>query len=564
MTANNARKVLIIGGVAGGMSAATRLRRLDENAEITILERGEHVSFANCGLPYYAGGVIEERDALLLQTPKSLKSRFNLDVLVQHDAVKIDRERKEVTANTPEGEKTFEYDQLILAPGAKPFVPPMPGAERGLTLRNVADVDAIMAQVQTKPKTAALLGAGFIGLELAENLHKRGIEVTLVEAAPQILAPLDDEMAAMVENHLIDQGIKVVTNDQATEITEDAVVLKSGKQVPAEMVIIAVGVRPDTNIAKDAGLETDQRGGIVVDESQRTSDPDIFAVGDAVVKRDRIDGAPVHIPLANSANRDGRAVADIIVGLAPSNGDGQVRKTAGVLGTAVVGVLGLTVAATGWNERKAKANGREVATIHTHPFNHATYYPGAEKLALKLVYDPKTLEILGAQAVGGAGADKRIDVIATAIAGGLLATDLAGIDLAYAPQFGSAKDPITMLGFVADNLASGVTSSVDIHDLAQKQADGHLVLDVRTVGEFERGNIPQAVNVPLDDLRDRIDEVRELANGKEIVVHCAVGVRGHTAVQILKAHDLAATNLDGGYTSWSAWQRKQERDAQQA
>ncbi|OKL47898.1 CoA-disulfide reductase [Boudabousia liubingyangii] len=561
MNTEKPREVVIIGGVAGGMSAATRLRRLDEDAKITILEKGQHVSFANCGLPYYAGGVIEERDSLLLQTPESLKSRFNLDVLVNHEAVAIDRQAQSVLAQTPEGTKTFHYDQLILAPGARPFVPPMPGIERALTLRNVSDVDAMVEAIETKPETAAILGGGFIGLELAENLHARGIDVTIVEAAPHILAPLDEEMAAIVENHLIDQGVKIITNDQAVEVSETDVVLKSGRQVPAQLVVAAVGVRPESGIAQQAGIETDQRGGIIVDAQQRTSDPNIFAVGDAVVKRDRIDGSPVHIPLANSANRDGRTVADIIVGLDSPFEGAERRETAGVLGTAVVGVMGLTVAATGWNERKARAAGKEVAVIHTHPFNHATYYPGAEKLALKLVYDPQSLKILGAQAIGGSGADKRIDVIATAIAGGLTAPDLAGIDLAYAPQFGSAKDPVTMLGFVADNIATGLTKSVDVKDLPECMDSGQAVLDVRTEAEFRRGNIPGAINIPLDDLRGRIDEVRQLAEGKEVIVHCAVGVRGHTAVQILQANGIDAANLDGGYTSWSALQRKRERES---
>ncbi|WP_067779438.1 FAD-dependent oxidoreductase [Actinomyces vulturis] len=559
MNTRVSRKVVIIGGVAGGMSAATRLRRLDEHAQITILERGAYVSFANCGLPYYVGGIIDDRDSLLLQTPQSLKSRFNLDVLVNHEAVAINRKAKTVTAKTPDGESIFDYDQLILAPGARPFVPPMPGIDRALTLRNVADVDAMMEAVSAQPKTAAILGGGFIGLELAENLHRRNIEVTIIEASSQILPPLDDEMAAMVENHLIDQGIAVITNDRAEEVTDVDVVLKSGARVSAELVIVAVGVRPDTVIAQEAGLETDYRGGIVVDSSQRTSDPNIYAVGDAVVKRDRIDSSFVHIPLANSANRDGRVVADIIVGLPPFDNETKERQTIGVLGTAVVGVMGLTVAATGWNERRARGTEKNVGVIHTHPFNHATYYPGAEKLALKLVYDLDTLEILGAQAVGGSGVDKRIDVIATAIAGGLKVCDLAGIDLAYAPQFGSAKDPITMLGFVADNIASGMTETVDIHDLSALQEAGHLVLDVRTVGEYVKGNIPAAINIPLDDLRERIDEVKDLAGGRKVIVHCAVGVRGHSAVQILKANGVDAANLDGGYATWQALERKNRR-----
>ncbi|APT85446.1 FAD-dependent oxidoreductase [Corynebacterium aquilae] len=564
---SNTTRIVIVGGVAGGMSAATRLRRLMEDAEIIVVEKGQYVSFANCGLPYYAGGVIADRGALLLQTPESLKARFNLDVRVGTEATAIDADAKTLTVSTAHGEETIAYDALLLAPGAKPFLPPIPGIERAKSLRNIDDVDQLVGVLDDKPKTAVIMGGGFIGLELAENLHARGIAVTLVEAAPQILAPLDEEMAAMVDNHLVEMGVAVRTGQMATGITDTHVQLDNGEELPADLVVAAVGVRADTELAKNAGIELDQRGGILVDEQHRTNLADVYAVGDAVAKRDRLDNASVHVPLANSANRDGRTVADIIAGLAPATelagraGDADSRGRIGVLGTAIVGVGGLVAACTGWNERTAKARGVNYRTIHTHPFNHATYYPGATQMSLKLVFDADTYRILGAQAVGREGVDKRIDVLATAIAGGLKVTDLAGIDLAYAPQFGLAKDPVTMLGFVADNMLAGVSDTVDIFTMDTMVADGHKILDVRTPGEYAAGNIPGATNIELDALRDNIEAIRELAGGKDLIVHCAVGVRGHSAVCLLAGYGIGAKNLAGGYKTWAAMDAKRQRSA---
>lgn len=542
-------RVVIVGGVAGGMSAATRLRRLDEKAEIIVLERGEHVSFANCGLPYHVSGVIPNREQLLLQTPESLGTRFRIDVRIRHEVTRIDRDAKQVEVTTPDGTELIDYDHLILAPGASPVIPPIPGIERALTLRNIRDMDELVAAVATKPRHAVVLGGGFIGVEVAENLHRLGVDVTIVELAPQVLPPLDEEMAAIVQAHLEDSGIAVVTSASATEVTPDEVRLDDGTLLPADLVVVSIGVRPDSGLAAEAGLAVGERGGIRVDESQRTSDPAIFAVGDAAEKRDVHTGEPVMVPLANAANRDGRLVADVIAGLEGPNGP---RRSSRVTGTAVVGVLGLTAATTGWSERRARAEGLDVEVIHTHPFNHATYHPGAEVISLKLVIERGSQRILGAQAVGGAGTDKRIDVIATAIKGGLNAPDLAEIDLAYAPQFGSAKDPITMLGFVADNIRSGLIRMRQFHEIGALKAAGAHILDVRTEGEFSAGAIPGAVNIPLDELRERLSEV---PTDREVVVYCGVGIRAHSAVQILRQAGIDVSNLDGGWRTWQAVQR---------
>ncbi len=540
-TPQAAPRTIVIGGVAAGMSAATRLRRLDEDREIVVLERGEHVSFANCGLPYHVGGVIEDREALLLQTPASLGARFRLDVRTGHDVVAIDRDARTVTARLRSGEEVeLGYDSLVIATGASPIRPTLPGAERAHVLRDVADVDRIVAAVAAGPRTAAIVGAGFIGVELAENLALRGLDVTVVELADQVLPPLDVEMAALVRARLEENGVTVRTGAAATSVTETALVLDDGSTVPADLLVMAVGVSPESRLARAAGLETGERGAVVVDEQQRTSDPAIFAVGDVAVKRDAIGGGDAFVPLAQTANRHGRLVADAITG--------RPVRSQPVLGTAIVGVFGLTAASTGWSERRARAAGRDVRVIHTHPSDHAGYYPGARPMALKLVVDAATDEILGAQGVGEAGVDKRIDIVATAIRGGLHASDLADLELAYAPQFGSAKDPVNMLGMISENLASGLTRSVQWHELDAALAAGATLVDVRTPAEHERESIPGAVNIPLDELRERHGEIGE----GPVVVHCAVGQRGHSAARLLAqlGHD-DVRNLDGGIRTWS-------------
>ncbi len=535
-------KTVIIGGVAGGMSAATRLRRLDESAEIVVLERSGHVSFANCGLPYYVGGVITDRRSLLLQTPASLKARFGLHVRVNSEVVAIDRAAKTVTiADLAAGSQyTESYDTLILAPGAAPFVPPIPGAERALTLRNVEDVDAMAAAVNTdgRPRTAVIMGGGFIGVELAENLVHKGFEVTIVELADQLLAPLDVEMAALVEKKLVANGVRVLTGASVTAIEDATVAVSDGTTLTAGLVIAAIGVRPETTLAQAAGLELGERGGILVDEQQRTSDPAIFAVGDAVVKRDVISGAQALVPLAGPANRHGRLVADVIAG--------RTVAAKPVLGTAVVGAFGLIAAATGWTEKRARAAGRAIRVIHTHPANHAGYYPGAEGMALKLVIDAETDAILGAQGVGGSGVDKRIDVIATAIRGGLSASDLVDLELAYAPQFSSAKDPVNMLGYIAENLRDGLARTIQWHEVEAEVARGAQLIDVRTPGEYAAGTVTGAINIPVDELRDRLDEVAD-----DVIVHCQVGLRGYLAARTLAQAGRTVRNLDGGYRTWA-------------
>lgn len=534
---------IIIGGVAAGMSAATRLRRLDESATIIVLEQGEHVSFANCGLPYHIGGVIESRDALLLQTPASLKARFNLDVRTGNTVTAIQPEAKAVIVTTVDGrEETLAYDQLVIATGAKPFVPPLPGIDRAFALRNVADMDAIIARVNEAPKTAVILGGGFIGIEMAENLTHRGIATTIVEMADQILPPLDPEMAGYVRHHLEANRVKVMTGKAATAVTDTHVVLADGAEVPADLVITAVGVRPDSDLARDAGLEVTDRGLIVVDEQQRTSDPHIFAAGDAVAKRDAVDGSQVFVTLAQSANRHGRLIADVIAG--------RAAKAQPVLGTAILGAFGLAAAATGWTEKRSRAAGIPIRVIHTHPSDHAGYYPGATQMHLKLVVDAESDIILGAQGVGMNGVDTRIDVIATAMKTKMTASDLMDVELAYAPQFASAKDPVNMLGYVADNLATGMVESIQWHELEAAMNAGKILVDIRDPHELEQGAIPGSINIPLNELRARVGEL----NGP-VIVHCQVGQRGHTAARLLTQLGVSVVNLDGGYLTWLAGQR---------
>lgn len=540
-------KIVIVGGVAGGMSAATRLRRLAEDAEIVVIERSGHVSFANCGLPYYVGGVITERDALLLQTPESLAARFDIDVRVASEVTGIDRAAREVRIRRLDSGEVYaeSYDWLILSPGASPIRPEIDGIERALSLRDIEDVDAMAAAVPGA-QTAVIMGGGFIGLELAENLTHRGLKVSVIELADQLMAPLDPEMAQPVQAELEAHGVGVHLEVQATRITADAVELSDGRTLPADLVVAAIGVRPESRLAAEAGLEIGPRGGIVVDTSQRTSDPAILAVGDAVEKFDAIGGFKAMVPLAGPANRQGRLAADVIAG--------REAVDPPVLGTAIVGLFGLQAAATGWNEKRLRQAGRPYRAIHIHPGDHAGYYPGAETISLKLLIDPETDAILGAQGTGRAGVDKRIDVIATALRAGLSASDLADLELTYAPQFGSAKDPVNMLGFIAENHHTGLVESVQWHEVAELVERGVQLIDVRTPGEFARGAIPGAINIPVDDLRSRLDEVTD-----DVVVHCQVGLRGHVAQRLLAQHSRRVRNLDGGYRTWQAGAATRDR-----
>jgi NADPH-dependent 2,4-dienoyl-CoA reductase/sulfur reductase-like enzyme/rhodanese-related sulfurtransferase len=537
-------KTIIIGGVAGGMSAATRLRRLDEAAEIVVFERGPYVSFANCGLPYYVGGIIEDRGSLLLQTPESLAARFRLDVRVNEAVIRIDRKAKTVqVSHVLDGTTTTEsYDVLILAAGATTG-PALPGHGVPVrTLRTVDDVDAITSVLEDlgAGARAVIVGAGFIGLEAVENLVTRGVNVTLVQRGPRPISPLDPEMASPVLKTLLDQGVDVRVNSTVTEVRAGQVYLDDGSVIKTDLIIEARGVRPDTHLARSAGLTVGATGGITVDEYQRTSDPSIYAVGDAVEKTDAIDGAATLVTMAGLANRHGRTAADAIAGIA--------EPSVPALGTAIVGLFGLTVAMVGWSETRLAASGRPHRVVHTHPSSHAGYYPGAEQMSMKLLIDPDTDALLGAQIVGGAGVDKRIDVIATAMAGGLTASQLSRLELAYAPQFGSAKDAVNMAGYVADNLATGATRSIQWHELDDAIGAGETLVDVRSVDEFSRGAIPSAVSLPLDEIRARVSELPDTP----LVVHCQVGQRGHTAARLLTQLGRDVRNLDGGYRTWLA------------
>ena len=529
------KKIVIVGGVAGGMSAATRLRRLDATAEIIVLEKSGYVSYANCGLPYYVGGVIENEDALLLQTPDSLHKRFRLDVRIASEALSINRALKTIAVrNLLTGEEyELNYDKLVLSPGASPIRPNFPGSERAMTLRTVEDVERIALAVTDKPKSAVVIGGGFIGVEIAENLIHKGIPTSIVEAAPQVLAPLDIEMASFVHTELERNGVNLFLGKSVVAIGEKTVELSDGRHVDGEIVIMAIGVRPDVGLAQNAGITIGERGGIDVNEFNQTSDKDIYAIGDAAQKKDALDGTSTLVPLANLANRHGRVVADHILGR-----DVRVVPT---IGTAIVKVFELTIATTGWNEKRLSTTDRKYKVIHTHPSSHAGYYPGAEQMSLKLIFDAITGEIYGAQGVGYEGVDKRIDVIATAIRGGITAPELADLELAYAPPCGSAKDAVNMLGYVAENQISGL-----VETLQWNQVGTHNLLDVRSKSEFAAGSLPGAINIPVDELRERISEVPT----HDVLVLCQVGQRGHTATLLLNELGIDAKNLDGGYRTW--------------
>jgi NADPH-dependent 2,4-dienoyl-CoA reductase/sulfur reductase-like enzyme/rhodanese-related sulfurtransferase len=535
------KKIVVIGGVAGGMSFAARMRRLDETAEITVIEKSGYVSYANCGLPYYIGGVIENEQSLLLQTPQSLWKRFRLDVRVSSEVLRIDAAAKQVDViNHASGEEySLTYDYLVVSPGAAPIRPNLPGIERSLSLRNVEDVQRLFDVVSNKPKSAVVVGGGFIGVEMAENLQRRGIKTSIVEAQDQVLMPLDSEMVTFVHNEIRKHGVELYLGSALASISPTSVVLANGVEIDAELVVMALGVRPEVTLANSAGLAIGERGGVKVDQFNRSSDPHIYAVGDAVEKIDALDHNAALVPLANIANRHGRVIADHIAGKNVREVDAQ--------GTAIVKVFNLTVATSGWNEKRLIAAKREYIAIHSHPASHAGYYPGAQVMALKLLVDPKSHRILGVQGVGKEGVDKRIDVIATAMRGGITAPELADLELAYAPPFGSAKDPVNMLGYISENVLSGITPTVQWSEVEQKVSEGYTILDVRSVGEVDQGTLPGAINLPIDEIREHYEEVPK---GK-ILVTCQVGQRGHAATRLLRELGHDAVNLDGGYVTWS-------------
>ncbi|WP_028273992.1 FAD-dependent oxidoreductase [Atopococcus tabaci] len=540
-------KVVIVGGVAGGMSAATRLRRLDESAEIVILEKGPYVSFANCGLPYYVGGEITDRSKLMVQTPEALNARFNLDVRVNSEALSIDPEAKTVTVKSEDGTYPLEYDKLILSPGAKPFVPPTEGLEEAtnvFTLRNVPDVDAITEYIeQNRPEKATVIGAGFIGLEMAENLHHRGLDVTVVEMAPHVLPPFDEEMAAYITKELEEKGVKLYTGVAAESFEEEGhvVVLQNGERLESDLTLMSVGVRPESKLAETAGIETGMRGGILVDEYYETSESDIYAIGDAIIVKQQLTGEDTMIALASPANRQGRQVADVIAG--------HERKNKGSIGTAIVRVFDLVGASTGLNERQLQQAGKEYKAVHIQSKHHAGYYPGAETIVLKLLFHPETGDIYGAQAVGKEGVDKRIDVIATAIKGGLAVHDLPELELTYAPPFGSAKDPVNMAGYAAINIVEGFSDTAQWYEVEELQENGWTLLDVRGEEEIaNNGEMPGAVNIPLNDLRGRLDE---LDKHQSYLVSCHSGQRSYIAERIMKQNGFTVKNLDGAFALYS-------------
>lgn len=539
-------KILIVGGVAGGMSAATRLRRLMEDAEIIVFDKGPYVSFANCGLPFHVSGEIAERESLIVQTPERLKARFAIDVRPDSEVVAVDTDKKNITVRHADKVYTESYDKLILSPGAKPVVPQMVGldsADNVFVLRNIPDLDKILnALNDTKAKCATVIGAGFIGLEMAENLSKKGLQVTIVEKAPHVLPPLDEEMAAFVKDELTRNGITVYTNQSAKAFKDNGkvIILEDGSELLSDITIMSVGVQPESNLAKEAGLKLGMRGGILVNEYYQTSNPDIYAVGDAIIVKQEITGQYALISLASPANRQGRQVADNIAGIA--------RQNKGSIGTAIVRVFDLAAASTGLSERIARQQFEDVAVVHTTSKDHASYYPNASDIVLKLIFNQKTGAIYGAQAVGQKGVDKRIDILATAIKAGLTVDDLPELEFTYAPPFGSAKDPVNMAGYAALNIMEGISENVQWYALSDELAKGKMLLDVRTREEVSRGHFANSINIPLDELRDRL---AELDANQEYIISCHSGLRSYIGERILKQNGFKIQNLDGAYFLYS-------------
>lgn len=541
------KKVLIVGGVAGGASAAARLRRLDEDAEIILFERDDYISFANCGLPYYIGEVIPKREYLLVQTPEAMKSRFNIDVRVNNEVIALKPEEKKVVVNAKDrGIYEESYDYLILSPGAKALRPNIPGIDnpRILTLRNIPDTDKIKAMVDDENvKRAIVIGGGFVGVEMAENLRERGLEVTLVEAAPHILAPFDSDMVVLGERELVKHGVQLVLGDGVSSFQDQGtsveVTLSSNRKLQADLVILAIGVTPDTAFLKDSGIELGPRGHIVVNERLETNLPQVYAVGDAIEVVDYITKGKTAIPLAGPANKQGRIAADNVAGLNSTYKGSQ--------GTSIIKIFNLTAASTGANERTLQRANIPYHVVHTHPLSHASYYPGGAPMTLKLIFSPEG-KILGAQGIGTDGVDKRIDVIATMIRLNGTVEDLTEAELAYAPPFSSAKDPVNMAGYVAQNVLSGLAENITWQDLPKIEEE-YLLVDVRTSREYGLGHAEGAINIPLDELRDRL---AELDQNKLLVLYCQVGLRGYLAQRILKQKGYRTLNLTGGYLTHTA------------
>ncbi|AYG00100.1 FAD-dependent oxidoreductase [Lactococcus allomyrinae] len=540
-----AKKYLIVGGVAGGMSAATRLRRLQEDAEIIVFEKGPHVSFANCGLPYYVGGAIENRDDLIVQSAQALKARFNLDIRENAEVVKINADNKTISVSSDGKIYVERYDALILSPGAKSIVPPIVGlseAKNVFTLRNIPDVDQIMAHIEKHhPQSALVIGAGFIGLEMVENLKKRGIEVTLVEKATHVLPMIDIEMAVQVQRELAKNSVSILTGVSVSKFTTDNIILEDGSILSADMVILSVGVQPESALAQAVGIELGLRGGILVNENYETSIKDIYAVGDAIIVKNQITEQDTLISLASPANRQGRQVADVLSGL-------QV-KNRGSIGTAIVRVFDLIIGTTGISERYAQELKLNHKVVHITANDHASYYPNATPILLKLIFNPESGTIYGAQAIGQKGVDKRIDILATAIKGNLTIFDLPELEMTYAPPFGSAKDPINMLGYAAMNISLGLSENIQWHELANELAKGKQLLDVRNPSEIKLGAFKNSINIPLNELRNHLDK---LDKNQAYIVSCQSGLRSYNAERILKGNGFQVQNLDGAYGLYSS------------
>jgi NADPH-dependent 2,4-dienoyl-CoA reductase/sulfur reductase-like enzyme/rhodanese-related sulfurtransferase len=549
------KRLVIVGGVAGGASAATRARRLAEDAEIILLERGPYVSFANCGMPYWVGGEIAREEQLLIQTPESLRARFRLDVRVWTEATRIDREAQVLEGHNRRKDEEYRlpYDALILSTGAAPLKPPIPGIDRSghFTLRSIPDVEAIVAwTVEQEARRAVVVGGGYIGLEMAEQLRRRGLEVAVAEVLPQVMTPLDPEMAAWLHQELAANGVELHLGDgvaafEAPRPGEDSlastVVLRSGARLPADVVILGLGVKPDVALAREAGLEIGALGGIRVDAGMRTSDPRVWAVGDAVEVRHAVTGGWSLLPLAGPANRQGRIAADNVFG--------RASRYEATFGTAILRLFRLVAGCTGANETALRRAGIPYEVLYLHPSSHAGYYPGAEPLAMKVLFTPGSGVLLGAQIVGRDGVDKRIDVLATALKASMGVHQLSELELAYAPPFGAAKDPVDLAGMAADNVLAGDLRLAQWHEVASLDPDAILLLDVRGDDERAAGSIPGSAHIPLPALRDRLEE---LPSDRELVVYCQSGQRSYYACRILEQHGFRTRNLTGGYRTWKA------------
>ena len=543
-------RILIVGGVAGGATAAARLRRLDEHADIILFERGEHISFANCGLPYHIGGTIASREDLLLQTPGGFNRRFNVDVRIQNEVLSIDRDAKTVSVKNRYTNEIYteNYEKLILAPGGAPIRPPVEGinSDRVFTLRNIADTDQIKETIRKKqPRCVAIVGGGFIGIEMAENLTEADLNVSVIELSDQVVAPLDIEMASDVHHYLRQKGVSLYLNNGLQRIVEQngrlTVELQNGA-LEVDLLILAIGIKPESQLAKDAGLNINRRGGIVVDKHMRTSDPDIYAVGDVTEVNDFVTKQAAMVPLAGPANKQARIAADNICGI-PS-------EYMGTQGSAVIKVFDMTVAFTGINEKTAKQLGLHYDKVFLWLPGHAGYYPGSQSMSMKVIFEKESGKILGAQIVGFDGVDKRCDVLAVAIRAGMTAYDLTRLELCYAPPYSSAKDPVNMAGFAIENVLTGKVKNFHWHEVDTLPHDGSVtLLDVRTPEETVQGRISGFVNIPLEELRERVGE---LDSSKPVYTHCHSGIRSYLAVRILSQNGFDAYNLSGGYRLYSA------------